>query len=71
MTLGTLRLIRYIGRHIYSWPNSVNKITEHYKANALRSRLFSAQHITFNYVSQQQCIALSSYAARNLAIRAA
>lgn len=38
-------------RHIYSRDNSVNKVTAHYKANAICTSLFTA--LNLNYISQQ------------------
>lgn len=52
MTPGALWLIPYMGRDIYSWPNSVNKITEHYAADAICAHLFASPHS--NYITQQQ-----------------
>lgn len=44
--------LTYLGRHSYSWPNSLNKISRHYNAAAITTRQ-SSPLSRLNYISQQ------------------
>lgn len=62
--------LTYLGRHSYSWPNSLNKISRHYNAAAITTRQ-SSPLSRLNYISQQHVsffFAWSSHSARTLAI---